>query len=283
MTNKKQTTLHDIRADYIQSLFNTIIPDGCIGEQYTDDVALVFKVKKTLLQTKTTYQKVDVVETDYWGKILFLDNLLMKTDKDGHIINEMIVHPIMLTGTKKRKVLVVGGGEGFTATELLKYPYIEQIDIVDIDGEFVEIAKKIYPEKMKCLDDPRVRIFIQDGLDYVKHTKEKYDAIFTTPTDPLTISDPLFIKEYYERSYEILTENGIYETDAYMPFYKYGNIDYAHIQKSLAHYFPISKIYTATIPTFPGGLFAFGFASKKYDPEKDFSNLDFEIETRYFN
>jgi spermidine synthase len=271
------------RGEYIQGLFNPIIPPGCIGEQYSEDVALIFKVKKVLLQTKTKYQKVDIVETDYWGKILFLDNLLMKTDKDGYIINEMIVHPIMLTGSKKKKVLVVGGGEGFTATELLKYPYIEQIDIVDIDGEFVEIAKKFYPEKTACLKDHRVRLFIQDGLEYIKKTKEKYDAIFTTPTDPLTISDPLFVKEYYGACYDRLADDGIYETDAYMPFYKYGNIDFAHIRKSLAQFFKISKIYTCTVPTFPGGLFSFGFASKKYDPETDFHTFDFKVKTRYYN
>lgn len=277
-----KTSRSEERAEYIQNLFTSIIPSGCIGEQYSDDVALVFKIKKVLLQTKTKYQKVDIVETDCWGKILFLDNLLMKTDKDGHIINEMIVHPIMLTGSKKKKVLIVGGGEGFTATELLKYPYIERIDIVDIDGEFVEIAKKFYPEKMACLKDPRVRIFIQDGLEYIKNTNEIYDAIFTTPTDPLTISDPLFVKEYYSACFKHLTEDGIYETDAYMPFYKYGNIDYAYIRKALSDFFKIAKIYTCVVPTFPGGFFSFGFASKKYDPEKDFHPFDFNITNKYY-
>ncbi|MCL4379744.1 MAG: hypothetical protein M1160_03985 [Candidatus Marsarchaeota archaeon] len=271
------------RAEYIQGLFKTIIPRGCIGEQYADDVALIFKVKKVLVQTKTKYQKVDIVETNYWGKILFLDNLLMKSDRDGYIINEMIVHPIMLTGAKKKKVLVVGGGEGFTATELLKYPYIEQIDVVDIDGEFVEICKKIYPEKMACLKDPRVRLIVQDGLEYLRQTKEVYDAIFTTPTDPLTISDPLFIREYYRSCRSHLSKDGVYETDAYMPFYKYGKIDYAVIRKTLAEFFQISKIYTCTVPTFPGGLFSFGFASNKYDPERDLRPFDFPIRNRYYN
>ncbi|MBI4099474.1 spermidine synthase [Candidatus Microgenomates bacterium] len=271
------------RAEYIQGLFNTIVPPGCIGEQYADDVALIFKVKRALVQTKTKYQKVDIVETDYWGKILFLDNLLMKAEKDGHIINEMIVHPIMLTGNRKKRVLVVGGGEGFTATELLKYPYIEKIDIIDIDTEFIEISKKFFPQQMACLKDPRVKIFTVDGLEFLRQTTEKYDAIFTTPTDPLALSDPLFIDEYYRLSFDRLTDDGIYETDAYMPFYKYGKIDYAYIRKMLAKYFPVSKIYTATVPTFPGGLFSFGFASKKFDPEKDFHPQDLPKGTRYYN
>lgn len=271
------------KSDIISGMFDPIIPEGLIGEQYTGDVALVFKPEEVLLSTKTKYQKVDIVKTPYWGKILFLDNLLMKTEKYGEMLNEMIIHPIMNTGRKKEKVLVVGGGEGFSATMLLKYPYIKQIDVIDIDGEFVDICKKYYPEQMKCLDDPRVHLIVEDGLEYMKNTKEKYDAIFTTPTDPLSLSDPLFVEEYYKCCYNCLADDGIYETDAYMPFYRYGNIDYAVINKNMAKYFPISKIYTCTIPTFPGGLFALGFASKKYDPIKDQKSFDFEIKTDYYN
>lgn len=271
------------KAEQISGLFEPIVPPGFFGEQYAEDVALIFKPKKVLISAKTRYQKVDIIETDYWGKVLFLDNLLMKTDKDGYIINEMIVHPVMLTGPKKKKILVVGGGEGFTATELLKYPYVEKIDVVDIDGEFVEICKKIYPEKMECLNDPRVKLIVEDGLEYMRRTDEVYDAILTTPTDPLTLSDPLFVKEYYSLCRERLSFEGILQTDAYMPFYKYGNIDYAYIRKTLAEFFPIAKIYTCTVPTFPGGLFSFGFASKKFDPEKDFRGFDFSVKNSYYN
>ncbi len=274
---------NEMKSDIIESMFTSIIPEGFFGEQYSEDVALIFKSENILLSTKTKYQKVDIIKTKYWGQILFLDNLLMKTEKDGHIINEMIVHPIMMTGTKKKKALIVGGGEGFTATLLLKYPYIEQIDIIDIDGEFVDICKKYYKEQMKCLDDPRVNLIVKDGLEYMRTTQEIYDVIFTTPTDPLSLSDPLFVEEYYKLCYKCLADDGIYETDAYMPFYKYGNIDYAVIQKNMAKFFPISKIYVATIPTFPGGMFAFGIASKKYDPIANQEEFDFEIETKYYN
>jgi len=272
-----------LKSDIIGEMFEPIIPNICMGEQYASDVALVFKPNDRTVATKTKYQKIDIIQTSYWGQILFIDNLLMKTEKDGHIINEMIVHPVMLTGNKKSKALVVGGGEGFTASLLLMYPYIKQIDVIDIDGEFVEICKKHYPEQMKCLNDPRVHLIVQDGLEYMRSTNEVYDAIFTTPTDPLSLSDPLFVDEYYKLCYKCLADDGIYETDAYMPFYKYGNIDYAVIHRNIAKYFPISKIYTATIPTFPGGLFSFGFGSKKYDPILDQQDFDFNIVTRYYN
>ena len=94
------------KSDIIEGMFESIIPEGLIGEQYTKDVALVFKPEDVLISTKTKYQKVDIVKTDYWGQILFLDNLLMKTEKYGETLNEMIIHPIMNTGRKKEKVLV---------------------------------------------------------------------------------------------------------------------------------------------------------------------------------
>lgn len=261
----------------------TIIPENCFGEQYADDIALVFKPNEIIYQTQTKYQKVDIIKTESYGQILFLDNLLMKTEKDGHIINEMIVHPVMLTGRKKQKALVVGGGEGFTTTLLLKYPYIEQIDVIDIDNDFIEICRKYYPEQTKCFNDERVKLIVQDGLDYLRTTNEVYDAIFITPTDPFSLSMPLFVDEYYKLCFEHLAEDGIIQTDGYMPFYKYGDIDFAVIDKNISKYFPITKTYIATVPTFPGGLFAFVIGSKKDDPIKDQKAFDFNIETEYYN
>lgn len=82
---------------------DSIIPKNFIGEQYNSEAALIFKPKKVLISKKTKYQQVDIVETESYGRILFLDNLLMKTDKDGHIINEMIVHISMRTGGAKKR------------------------------------------------------------------------------------------------------------------------------------------------------------------------------------
>lgn len=262
---------------------NSIIPKGFAGEQYSDDVALIFKIKKVLVAEKTKYQKVDIIDTETYGKILFLDNLLMKTDRDGHIINEMIVHVPMMVGRKKKKVLVIGAGEGFTASELLKYPYIEKIDVVDIDKDFVEISKGIYPEKTKAFENKKVSLFIADGLEFIKQAKEKYDVIFVTPTDPANLSSPLFTDEFYKLCFDNLADDGIFMTDAYMPFYKLGDIDYAYMHAKLSKLYKICKLYSCCVPSFPGGLFTFVIGSKKYDPESDANEFDFPIKTDYYN
>lgn len=261
----------------------TIIPKNCFGEQYADDVALVFKPNKILISRKTKYQQVDIVETESYGKILFLDNLLMKTDKDGHIINEMIVHIPMRVGQKKKKVLIIGGGEGFTATKLLKYPELEKIDVVDIDEEFVEIARKFYLEKTKSFNNRKVNLHIIDGLEFIRKTRETYDVIFITSTDPSGLSKPLFTKEFYKLCYQKLAFDGLFMADAYMPFYNFGEIDYAYMFKKVANHYPITKLYCCTVPSFPGGLFAFVIGSKKYNPEKDLRVDIPKIKTKYYN
>jgi spermidine synthase len=260
-----------------------IIPNNCVGEQYTDDIALIFKPTEILLSRKTQYQQVDIVNTESYGKILFLDKLLMKAEKDGDIINEMIVHIPMGTGKPKQKVLVVGGGEGFTATHLLNYPELEQIDVIDIDNEFVEIAKQYFPNTTSVFNNPKVKLHIIDGLEYIKNTNTIYDIILVTSTDPAGLSSPLFTQEFYKLCYEKLAEDGIFMTDAYMPYYNLSEIDYKYMLNKVAAYYKISKLYTCTVPTFPGGLFAFVIGSKQYDPENDIRTDVPKIETMYYN
>ena len=262
---------------------DSIIPKGFMGEQYSDDVALIFKVDEVLISKQTKFQKIDIIKNNTYGRILFIDDLLMKTDKDGHIINEMIVHVPMMTGRKKKKVLVIGAGESFTATELLKYPYIEQIDVIDIDEDFVNISKEVYPEKTKAFDNEKVNLIIMDGLEFIKNTKETYDVIFVTPTDPANLSSPLFTDEFYQLCSDRLADDGIFMTDAYMPFYKFGDIDHIVMQKKVSRFYETCKLYLCCVPSFPGGLFAFVIGSKKSDPEIDVNDFDFPIKTKYYN
>lgn len=260
-----------------------IIPSDCFGEQYANDIALIFKPTEVLINQKTKYQQVNIINTESYGKILFLDNLLMKTEKDGHIINEMIVHIPMRTGKPKKKILVVGGGEGFTSTHLLNYPEIEQIDVIDIDSEFVEIAKQHFSTTTDSFNNPKVTLHIIDGLEYIKNTNNIYDVILVTSTDPAGLSIPLFTQEFYELCYKKLADDGIFMTDAYMPYYNFGEIDYKYMLNKVSQFYKIAKLYTCTVPTFPGGLFSFVIGSKKYDPEKDLRSDVSDIETQYYN
>jgi len=122
-----------------------------------------------------------------------------------------------------------------------------------------------------------------DGLDFIKETTNQYDIIFVTSTDPSGLSSPLFTEEFYNLCYEKLTPEGIFMTDAYMPYYNLGAIDYKYMFDKVSKHYPITKLYTCTIPSFPGGLFAFVIGSKKNDPEKDIRTDTPDIKTAYYN
>lgn len=251
-------------------------------ENHAEDVALSIDLTKVYVNEQSPHQHILIGDSKSYGKLLLLDHLFMCSENDGFIGSEMITHIPMTTGFPKKNVLVIGGGDGRTVGELLKYDSVEKIDVVDIDEKVVTYMKQYFPEVKKNLEDPKVKVHITDGLEYMRNHKGEYDMIFMTSTDPSSLSSPLFTDEFYQLCVNSLNENGVFLTDAYMPFYANGPVNYVTMYYKLKKYFKITKLYTATIPIFPGGLFAFAVGSKKYDPETDVIDLKVP-ECKYYN
>jgi len=113
------------------------------SEYQTKNVKLSFRIKEILYATQSEYQKISVYETEDFGRLLTLDDLVMLTTKDEYIYHEMISHVPMLTHGNASKVLVIGGGDGGTVRELLKHP-VKEVHLVEIDKEVVETSKNIF-------------------------------------------------------------------------------------------------------------------------------------------
>lgn len=251
-------------------------------EYHADDVALTIDLTKEYVNEKSPHQHIQIGDSKSYGKLLLLDHLFMCSENDGFIGSEMITHIPMTTGFPKKKVLVIGGGDGRTVGELLKYKTVKTIDVVDIDEKVVKYMKKYFKEVKKNLEHPKVKLHIIDGLEYMRQHKGEYDIIFMTSTDPSSLSSPLFTDEFYKLCNGSLNDKGVFLTDAYMPFYAEYPVNYVSMYYKLQKYFKIVKMYTATIPIFPGGLFAWVVGSKRYDPEKDV--ISFKVpDCRYYN
>ena len=108
-----------------------------------------------------------------------------------------------------KKVLVIGGGDGGVVRELTRYASIEQIDLVEIDKEVVDVCRKYLPQTACKLDDPRVSIYYQDGLKFVRTKENEYDLIVVDSTDPFGPGEGLFTKEFYGNCFKALTADGI--------------------------------------------------------------------------
>src|SRR5471030_547418 len=255
-------------------------------EQHTANVKFSINVEKQIHTEQTEFQRIDILEAKEFGKFFTLDGLMMITEKDEFIYHDMIVHVPMATNPNIKKILVIGAGDGGTIRELTRYKTIEQIDMVEIDKRVVDVCREHFPQTACKLDEPRVNLFFEDGLKFVRSKENEYDLIIVDSTDPFGPGEGLFTKEFYGNCYKALKEDGIVVNQHESPYYDDDANAMKSIHEKIVSFFPIIKVYQAHIPTYPSGHWLFGFASKKYHPIK---NLDADawnklgIKTKYYN
>lgn len=255
-------------------------------EKHTKQVSFSMKVDKQLVSVQGDYQRIDVLKTLEFGRVLVLDGYLMVTEKDEFIYHEMISHVPMAVNPNIKKVLVIGAGDGGTIRELTRYASIELIDMVEIDKKVVEVCKEYLPTTACKLDDERVHIYYEDGLKFVRTKENEYDLIIVDSTDPFGPGEGLFTKEFYGNCYKALKEDGILINQHESPYYEDDAKVMERAHRQIKSTFPISKVYQMHIPTYPSGHWFFGFASKTLDPVKDLKAKEWnekQIKTRYYN
>ena len=218
--------------------------------------------------------------------MLVLDGGLMITEKDEFIYHEMLAHVPMAVNPKIRNVLVIGGGDGGTVRELVKYRTIESIDLVEVDKDVVLLAKKYLPFTSGKLRDRRVGVWFEEGLRYVRGKKDEYDLVIVDSSDPYGPAEGFFTREFYGTCFKALREDGILINQHESPFYAAHQKSVRDAHRHIAMEFPVSTVYQAHIPSYPSGHWLFGFASKKYRPIKDHDGAKWDalgIKTRYYN
>lgn len=256
------------------------------SEQHTNNVKLSIRIDRHLYQAQSEYQRIDIFESEEFGRFLTLDGYMMMTERDEFIYHEMIVHPAMAVHPNVRTVLVIGAGDGGVVRELIRYQTIEQIDVVEIDQMVVEACMQYLPQTAQSFQDKRVHLIYQDGLKYIRKFEQAYDVIIVDSTDPFGPGEGLFTKEFYGNCYKALKEDGIMVNQHESPFYEEDAIAMQRAHKRIVDSFPLSRVYQAHIPTYPSGHWLFGFASKRYHPLFDQRTKEWKalgLRTRYYN
>lgn len=255
-------------------------------EHHSPHVRFSMHVERQIFTGKSEFQNIDIFETTEFGKVLTLDGYVMLTERDEFIYHEMITHVAMATNPKIKKVLVIGAGDGGTVRELTKYSMIEQIDMVEIDEMVVNVCREYLPQTASKLDDPRVNLYFEDGLKFVRDKESEYDLIIVDSTDPFGPGEGLFTKEFYGNCFHALTDEGILVNQHESPFYAEDAAGMIKAHQRMIKYFPICEVYQLHMPTYPSGHWLFGFASKKFDAIRD---LDADawnqlgLQTKYYN
>ena len=254
-------------------------------DEHTDNVKLAIRVDYQVFSAQSEIQRIDVLESKEFGKILVVDGDLMLTEKDEFIYHEMISHVPMAVHPQVEKILVIGGGDGGVVRELAKYDTVEQIDVVEADPLLVEVCRKYFPQMACSLNDPRVHIYHEDGLRFIRSKSDAYDLIIIESPNPFGAGEGLFTKEFYGNCFNALHEDGIMINQHESPFYKEEAFQCQRMHKRIIESFPISRIYQAHIPSYPSGHWLFGFASKRYHPIHDMDGIQWKlrgIQTKYY-
>jgi len=254
-------------------------------EYHTKNARFSIKVDKPVISLESEFQRIDVFDSYAFGRILVLDGYLMLTEKDEFIYHEMMTHIPMAVNPSIHDILVIGAGDGGVVRELTKYDSIKRIDMVEIDKLVVDVCREYLPQTACRLDDPRVHIYYEDGLKFVRGKYNEYDLIIVDSTDPFGPGEDLFTREFYGNCYKALNETGIMVNQHESPYYPNDALAMQKAHKRIKSVFPIARIYQAHIPTYPSGHWLFGFASKGFDPIANLNpNWDtLGLKTRYYN
>ena len=221
-------------------------------------------IKKVLIDKKSKFQKIQVFDTLIYGKILVLDGIIQITEKDEAAYSEMLVHPAIQILKNPKDILIIGGGDGAVAEEILKYNFINKIDLVDIDEEVIKISKKYLKKINKSsLTNKKVNLFYEDALNFVSNTKNKYDLIIADRPDPVGAGKSLFKKEFYNGVNNSLNSNGIAIFQSGVTFLQ--KKETREVIQHVKGIFKKSGVMLTVVPSYIGGFMALVWSSNQID------------------
>ncbi len=189
-----------------------------------------------------------------------LDGVVQTTERDEFIYHEMMTHVPLLAHGAPKDVLIIGGGDGAMLREVNRHQNIEKITMVEIDAGVVTFCKQYLPNhSQSAYDDPRFTLVIDDGVNFVSQTSEKFDVIISDCTDPIGPGESLFTSDFYQGCHRCLNPNGIFVAQNGVCFLQQDEAVNSH--RKLGHYFADVSFYQAAVPTYYGGIMTFAWAS----------------------
>ena len=175
-----------------------------------------------IFSKSTQYQRIVLTQ---WrdDTRLFLNGNLQFSSRDEYRYHEALIHPALSTITSPKKVLVLGGGDGLAIREILKYPSIEQITLVDLDSEMTSIFKtniRLSELNQHAFSSPKVKVISSDAFLWLDQHQDFYDFIVVDFPDPTNLSlGKLYSNSFYKLVAEHLSQHGLAVIQSTSPLY----------------------------------------------------------------
>ncbi len=258
-----------------------------VFEELYGNIKIGFDARQ-IYRKKTEFQDLRIYETERFGRLLMLDGVIQTTEKDEFIYHEMLTHPLVMAHPRPQSALVIGAGDGGIVRELLKYPGMKRVVLVEIDRQVIELSEKYLPSiSAGAFSDKRLEIAVEDGAKYVARTDEKFDIAVVDSPDPIGVAKVLFSKKFYSAIADVLTDDGMMIRQTGSSVLQ--SEEMGDNFKILEGIFPWVLPAVASIPTYIGGFFSLLAAGKGKTPlDVPFKQLNqkyekLRIKTRYYN
>lgn len=231
----------------------------------TSPINARYAVERVVYRGRSKYQKILVFDSPFHGRVLALDDIVQLTTREEHFYHELLVHPALQAHPDPRRVLIIGGGDGGTLREVVKYPSIERVVECELDERVVEVAREFLPKVAAGYKDQRIDLRFMDGKQFLQETEERFDAIFLDLTDPIGPAKPLFERPFYRLCAERLTPQGFLSAQTESLHFHRDLV--AMVFASLRDLFPHAELVSIPLAMYPGNWWTFSVAGKSLDPK----------------
>ena len=242
-------------------------------------------IETRLAHEATDYQTIEVFKTRDWGNLMVIDGFVMLTSRDNFLYHEMLTHPALFSHPDPKRVLIIGGGDCGTLSEVLRHDTVERCTQVEIDEQVTRLAEKHFPELCQRNDDPRAELRFDDGLAHIKQQAPgSLDLIIVDSTDPIGPAEGLFGPGFVADCFRALADGGILVQQSESPLLHGELIAGVRANMQQAGFSDI-KTLGFPQPCYPSGWWSATQARKGADiePTDPARFAASGIQTRYFN
>ena len=224
--------------------------------------AFSLKTTQKLDEVQSPFQNITVYATEHWGNLMVIDNAFMLTSLENFVYHEMLAHPALFTHENPKDVVIIGGGDCGTLSEVLKHPGVENVTQIDIDEQVTRMAEKWFPELCLRNGDPRATLRFDDGIQFMREAPDaSADIIIVDSTDPIGPGEGLFGGAFIANCYRVLRTGGILVSQSESPFYHMDILQNVH-RAMLQAGFSDRRALLFPQPVYPGGSITCTLARK---------------------
>ena len=217
--------------------------------------AQTFEVARVLADERSRFQHILLFENPVFGRVLVLDGIVQITERDEHTYSEMLVHPAVFEHGRVERVMIVGGGDGAVAEEVLKHAAVRTVDLVDVDRRVVELAREyLRSVHGDAFTDSRLHVHFEDATRFLNAHRDRYDLIIADRPDPVGAAESLFAEAFYDKVANALRGAGIAVFQSGVPFFQADEL--RDVCRNMRTVWSGVSTYLVVTPTYTGGLMA---------------------------